>query len=1227
MRSLKYIREITQIMSLYVRIFEGYLISSHFDAEWYLSTNPDLAKDGASPKRHFMRQGWKEGRDPSSDFSVKSYLEKNPDVTEQNFNPLTHYVRYGKAEGRNSYPSIFRKLVQGKQTYSGLIGSDDFEVHPDLAAIFDEVYYTKNNEDVRRRNVNPIEHFVTVGIFEHRDPNPHFSFDFYLKQYPDVAASGVNALLHYLFIGHTKDHDPSKLFSNGYYKELFPDVSRCPLVDFYRREDRNELLVLPDLENYTTRHLNYHEQVWLAKQDDLLVDIDSNKSVETSDLKKAIIHVHAYLLDDVIEFLHLLKNEIRNEVDVLLSVCNESAKLVLDEMLDFIGEHSVKVVVVPNRGRDLGPLFTNLKWIFERYDYVCHVHMKKSPHINFGDSWRRYLLNGCIGSLDRIRSVIAHFEKNQDCGILYPENYREIRPFTTFVPDKDSLTAFLRRIDPKWQCEEINFPAGSMCWMRSACYKPYLSRFPEFSEYEAEEGQLEGTLAHLLERCLSLIPVLSGYDQSTFPANEDNHLPERTVYPHDRWMRDTAKITINTGRDLVASTDKFNKSSLNIHWIIPDFAKGAGGHQTIFRMVKYLEEFGHRQTIWLQNGDTQVPPAERLSDIQAWYQLIENVHVLHLPADVSAISGDVVIATDCWTAYPARQMSKFKERFYFIQDYEPYFHAMGELYLVAEQTYSFGFSALCAGKWLHEKALETGMWSAQWDLSNDSAIYKPRPSSDCGRQNGPIKIAFYARRYTPRRAVELGLVALEILSSRDFDFEVLLFGEDDLDISEYSFNHQQIGIVSPEKLAELYCGSDVGLVFSTTNYSLVPLEMMGCDLPVIEVDVESTRAAFPQDTVEFAKPNPTDIADTIERLCCDKPRRDLLIENGRSFVQNVSWEKSAKKIETALLTRLEEKGFEGFDFEEFPAPTVASDQPLATVVIPTYNAIGELEPVLIKVMGQDVPWKYDVLVIDSSSTDGTEELVKSYPNVRFHSIPQEDFQHGGTRNLGIEMSRGDFTAFLTQDAEPLDNSWLRALIAGFEMGPKIGGVTGRHQSRPEHGLFLHRDMEAMFDGLGRMNSVNSWATTPEESLVKGTIDWLRITAFYSDNNSAIRRSVWKQLPYPNIDWGEDLVWCLELIGGGLQKAYVDEAVVLHSHAYDPRKSRSVAKHEGKLFKTHIGVSFSDSVQNMIDQVRNRLIDETNYAKVHNIPDAELDLRESQIVTEVVGRSCQLWEPS
>jgi len=74
--------------------------SGLFDPAYYLLNNPDVRNADVDPLSHFIKQGWKEGRQPSAIFDTNFYLQKNPDVNHSGINPLIHYLKHGKKEGR-----------------------------------------------------------------------------------------------------------------------------------------------------------------------------------------------------------------------------------------------------------------------------------------------------------------------------------------------------------------------------------------------------------------------------------------------------------------------------------------------------------------------------------------------------------------------------------------------------------------------------------------------------------------------------------------------------------------------------------------------------------------------------------------------------------------------------------------------------------------------------------------------------------------------------------------------------------------------------------------------------------------------------------------------------------------------------------------------------------------------------------------------------------------------
>lgn len=614
-------------------------------------------------------------------------------------------------------------------------------------------------------------------------------------------------------------------------------------------------------------------------------------------------------------------------------------------------------------------------------------------------------------------------------------------------------------------------------------------------------------------------------------------------------------------KPLAPENKSYKSSKLKIHWVIPDFAAGGGGHMTIFRMAHFLEYAGHQQTFWINNPTIHKSEKKAADTILKHFQQFTG-KVKFLDKRFSHAKGDIIIATDCWTVWPVLSATNFKRRFYFVQDFEPSFYPVGAQSLAAEQTYKQDIDCICASPWLAKLMQEEyGRWARPFWLAADTTLYHPVAKH---KENKRPRIAFYARHFTARRAVELGMLALEALAHRGIDFEVDFFGAP-LDFKRAPFRYKDHGVTSPEDLARLFQKADIGVVFSATNYSLVPQEMMACGLPIVELAGENTKCIFPPEVVSFADPHPVAIADAIEGLITAPTKRQQQSKAALAWVKKFSWEQSAQTVETALLERIAE-----FGEDTKPKPSKKySRAAKVSVVIPTYNAGPVFEKVLSAVMSQKTPWPYEVLIIDSGSADATLETVANYPNVRLHKIEKQQFNHGDTRNLGVRLTEGDYIAFLTHDATPANTNWLYNLVTTLEKYPGAAGVFGKHFAYPGASPFTVRDMEAHFQNLLNYPLYLTKETNTKRFNAKDE-QWMQLLHFYSDNNSCMRRSVWEKIPYRPIKFGEDQVWADDVIKAGYGKVYAPRAAVYHSHEFGPEAHRERNKTEAAFFKHFFG---------------------------------------------------------
>jgi glycosyltransferase involved in cell wall biosynthesis len=346
-----------------------------------------------------------------------------------------------------------------------------------------------------------------------------------------------------------------------------------------------------------------------------------------------------------------------------------------------------------------------------------------------------------------------------------------------------------------------------------------------------------------------------------------------------------------------------DRPSLTLNWIVPEPFPGSGGHTNIFRMVRYLNEFGHRSRVYvLADGRLSGETSEGLAGFVAKHfgAVGAGVHRWGEPVR----RADAVVATHWTTAYLADGLPERLKKFYFVQDFEPYFYPVGSEYVRAENTYRLSLSCITLGCWLARFLGERyGVDADPFDFAVDSDVYFPHGE----RTARPPTVVFYARRATPRRGFELGREALIALKRRMPEARVLLFGDETREPDLLPFPYESVGVLSPRDLAHLYSCADVGLVLSLTNCSLIPLEMMACKCAVVDLKRETVEGVlFHRENALLAEPSPEAIADCVVGLLKEPEARTRLVDRAFDMVQGRTWERSARQVEEILLRRVQE---------------------------------------------------------------------------------------------------------------------------------------------------------------------------------------------------------------------------------------------------------------------------------------------------------------------------------
>lgn len=226
-----------------------------------------------------------------------------------------------------------------------------------------------------------------------------------------------------------------------------------------------------------------------------------------------------------------------------------------------------------------------------------------------------------------------------------------------------------------------------------------------------------------------------------------------------------------------------------------------------------------------------------------------------------------------------------------------------------------------------------------------------------------------------------------------------------------------------------------------------------------------------------------------------------------------------------------------------------------SVAIPTLNAAGRIGALLEKLEKQTVS-PLEILVIDSSSEDGTADEVKKFPDVKLKVIDRKNFNHGLTRHDALMKASGDLVCFLTDDAVPANENFIANLIKPLE-DEQVGMSYGRQLPRHDARLFERIVREKSYSKESNVRS--------KEDIPKYGIKTFNAT----DVCSCYRRSAYLECGgFGKVNTNEDMLMAAKLIYGGYKVAYAADAEVIHSHNFTFKQQYKRNKQIGYFLEKH-----------------------------------------------------------
>ncbi|WP_252699692.1 glycosyltransferase [Natronosalvus vescus] len=196
-------------------------------------------------------------------------------------------------------------------------------------------------------------------------------------------------------------------------------------------------------------------------------------------------------------------------------------------------------------------------------------------------------------------------------------------------------------------------------------------------------------------------------------------------------------------------------------------------------------------------------------------------------------------------------------------------------------------------------------------------------------------------------------------------------------------------------------------------------------------------------------------------------------------------------------------------------------QPVASVIVPTYNEAGTIETCLEALLGQTYD-EYEIIICDNGSTDNTRDIVNEYPV----KLVVEDKIQGSyeARNKGVEVAKGDILAFTDADCRPT-KQWIAEGVRKIQNGADLIGGNVRF-------MFSNPPTPAeLFDSISNMQIERD---VKERSVAKTANLFVKQEVYHTVGSFQ-----------SNMISGGDVQWTKKATDTGFTIAYEENAEVLH----------------------------------------------------------------------------------
>lgn len=596
-------------------------------------------------------------------------------------------------------------------------------------------------------------------------------------------------------------------------------------------------------------------------------------------------------------------------VDLFISTDEEAKKRIIQAKTADWTKGAVDIRILPNRGRDIAAKFVGFSDIYDRYDLLLQLHIKKSPHGGAPLArWRDYLFDNLMGSPEIVKSILTLFD-DPKLGVVFPQHLFEIRGILNWGYDYDMARALMRRVGVNIDKNLIlEFPSGSMFWARSAAIRPLLELGLGYNDFPVETAQVDGTIAHAIERIVLMAAESRGFEWLKVVRRDLYPVPSAvlSVESPDDIVRHRLKVfqpclgevdaesppyarTLREYRLIASYPSRTTRPRLNLVVPTVNARQTFGGVATALKLFSDLADYlGEEYDRRIIVTDSEIEP-ESYAALAGYAPapFTQSCDVLsRCLVDAKERGGgrldirarELFVATAWWTVDIVRALERDRARafggrrpfVYLIQDDEPKFDGWGARYVLAESTYRHGDETIAV---INSEELFSAIVNKH-DFAHSFCLpyaMNKRISERLAPAARERTILVYGRPTVARNAFELICAALRQWQQRDptraSRWHIVFLGEAFESPLAYPVQNATVeGKVSLEAYADHLNRAAVGVSLMVSPHpSYPPLEMAEAGLKTIANGYpgKDLRARFP-DIVSIVELDIGALADAIE---------------------------------------------------------------------------------------------------------------------------------------------------------------------------------------------------------------------------------------------------------------------------------------------------------------------------------------------------------------------------